>query len=286
MYPSSPLYTTGIVLGLFFYLALLVGIQVLYAFGPYRMAKHAGIPHAWLGLLPIGSGWLLGLLAERSLYTRTGKQRRLALWLPALQGFNLCAAALVLGLAILDMDFGKTVTFALLFFLATFLAAMIFFYYVLYYVFLDYAPESAVLFTVLSVIFRWLHFIFLLIEMNVVPVSVAGPGPFPYGRPKYDRNHQWFLQPQEYGPPQGYTPPQGYAPYPPSQSYPGATQPPYPPGPAQQPPYSGQSTGFYQGNGYYQPPAQPFDPSRSFPSGGYDPKHPEDFRPPENGPEL
>ena len=275
----STAYALGIAIGILFYLALLIGLQILCAFGPYRMAKHAGIPRAWLGLLPIGSGWLLGLLAERALYTRTGRQRRLALWLPALQGLALCAAAIITGLAILDMDFGAPVALSLIFLLVTALTSTIYFYYVLYNVFQDYAPESAVLFTVLSIFFR-ISFIFLLVEMNVVPVSVAGPGPFPYGRPKYDRNHQWSPQPQGYGP----YPPQSYG-----QGYPYGPQ-----GPAQQPPAPGQGSQFYQGNGYYQPPAQPYDPSRSFPGGGYDPKHPESFQPPQaprddgpyHGPEL
>ena len=102
-----------LIIGLLFYLAFAFAIHLLYAFGPYRMAKHAGIPHAWIGLFPIGTSWLIGLLAERSLYCCTGRRLRLALWTPALQGIGTCGALMVVGLALADADFSGLVVAAL-----------------------------------------------------------------------------------------------------------------------------------------------------------------------------
>ena len=267
-----------LIIGLLFYLAFAFAIHLLYAFGPYRMAKHAGIPHAWIGLFPIGTSWLIGLLAERSLYCCTGRRLRLALWTPALQGIGTCGALMVVGLALADADFSGLVVAALVLTLVGWVAGTVFSLYSLYHLFKDYAPENATLYTVLSILFGF-QFIFLLIEMNTVPVSVAGPGPFPYGRPKYDARHQWSPAPA-----QGY----GYGNYPPAQG--GA---PYNGQGYGQPPQGGETPWFYQNGGYAQPPAQ--GPSNGQPNfyqgGGYyqppaPPDPPREEKKPHNGPEL
>lgn len=277
----------AIIFVILFYLAFLFAVHLLYAFGPYRMAKHAGIPHAWIGLFPIGTSWLVGLLAERSLYTCNGRRFRMALWTPALWGIGTCGALMILGLALMDADFSGLVVAAILLTLVGWVAGAVLSYYALYYLFKDYAPDNAVLYTVLGIFFN-IHFIFLLMEMNTVPVSVAGPGPFPYGRPKYDRWHRWSpASAPGYGVPQGsYPPPQGGAPYN-GQPY---GQPPYNGGPG----YSGQGPQFYN-SGYSQPPAPPQGPSGgdgSFyqGSGYYQQPAPPPESPreegPKNGPEL
>ena len=74
------------IVGLLFYLVMLVGVQILCTFGLWRMANHAGVPHAWLAFLPVGNAYVTGMLAERAIYTYTGKRSRLALWTPALAG--------------------------------------------------------------------------------------------------------------------------------------------------------------------------------------------------------
>ena len=273
----------AIVFAILFYLAFLFAVHLLYAFGPYRMARHAGIPHAWIGLFPIGTSWLVGLLAERSLYTCSGRRFRMALWTPALWGIGTCGALMTLGLALAVADFSGLVVAAILLTLVGCVAGTVLSFYALYYLFKDYAPDNAILYTVLGIFFN-IHFIFLLVEMNTVPVSVAGPGPFPYGRPKYDRWHRWSPAPG-YGVPQGsYPPPQGGAPY--------SGQPPYNGGPG----YSGQGPQFYQNSGYSQPPAPPQGPSGgdgSFYQGsGYyqqppaPPASPRDEKDPHSGPEL
>lgn len=300
-----------IVMVLLFYLVILGGVWVLTNFGLYRMAKHAGIPRPWLAFVPVGNAWVAGLLAERSIYTYTQRPRHLARWAAILQGVPLAALVLLIPLALADSDFNALVGLSLFLLIIGGLAGAVLYYYLLYYIFKDYAPDNAILFFLLGLFFG-IYWIFLLVEMNTVPVSVAGFGPFPYGRPKYDRYHQWNQGP---APGQGYPPPAygpqntAYTTNPGQQTYttnPGqpyqgqgpqfyqGQQPPY----QQGNPYSGQGQSFYQGQGsYYQPPAQqPYDPSRNFPSGGYDPKDPQDPAPPperprdegenRNGPEL
>jgi hypothetical protein len=256
------------IVGLLFYLVMLVGVQILCTFGLWRMANHAGVPHAWLAFLPVGNAYVTGMLAERAIYTYTGKRSRLALWTPALQGIALMGLMMVAGLIIIDSDFNAFVALALLILFAGSILGTILYFYAIYYVFKDYAPDNATLYTILGILFG-IYWIFQLVEMNTVPVSVTGFGPWPGSRPKYNRTHQW-------SPTQ---PPAGY----PGQPYPGGpyatnpTQPPYQGGtytttPAQppyqggtytttpaHPPYQGQGPQFYQGQGSsypQQPPAQ------------------------------
>lgn len=249
----------AIVMVLLFYLVILGGTWVLVSFGPYRMAKHAGIPRPWLALLPVGNAWILGLLAERSVYAHTQRPRRLAFWNTLLQALPLAALVLLFPLALADWDFNPLIGISLLVLVVSGLVGIVMYYYCIYHIFKDYAPDNALLYLLLGIFFN-IYWIFFLVEMNTVPVSVTGFGTFPGGRPKYDRYHQWN---QGFAAP-GYPPP-GYGPQGPA----------YTTNPGQQT-YQGQGPQFYQGQGgYYQPPAQqPYDPSRNFPSGGYDPKNP------------
>ena len=195
-----------------FSLLLGVGVLVLKGFGPHRMARHAGIPHPWMAFLPVANAYLLGLLAERSCYTYKGQTRKLGkccvvLLLLPLLGFLLYGLSF-LGAVNSRME-GLAVIPLFLLVLVPLVAAEILQVYCLYYVFRDYAPKDAVLFTVLHV-FTGIGFIFLIVERNTVPVSVTGPGDYPYGRPKYDRWHRWSPPP----PPScaGGYPPQGGGP--------------------------------------------------------------------------
>ncbi len=256
------------IVGLLFYLVMLVGVQILCTFGLWRMANHAGVPHAWLAFLPVGNAYVTGMLAERAIYTYTGKRSRLALWTPALQGIALMGLMMVAGLIIIESDFNAFVALALLILFAGSILGTILYFYAIYYVFKDYAPDNATLYTILGILFG-IYWIFQLVEMNTVPVSVTGFGPWPGSRPKYNRTHQW--SPSQ--PPAGY-PGQPYpgGPYatnptqPPYQGGPyttSPTQPPYQGGPyttnPAQPPYQGQGPQFYQGQGSscpQQPPVQ------------------------------
>ena len=258
----------AIVMFLLFYLVILGGTWVLVSFGPYRMAKHAGIPRPWLALLPVGNAWILGLLAERSVYAHTQRPRRLAFWNTLLQALPLASLVLLFPLALADWDFNPLIGISLLVLVVSGLVGIVMYYYCIYHIFKDYAPDNALLYFLLGIFFN-IYWIFFLVEMNTVPVSVTGFGTFPGGRPKYDRYHQWN---QGFAAP-GYPPP-GYGPQGPAYTTnPGQQT--YTTNPGQQT-YQGQGPQFYQGQGsYYQPPAQPpYDPSRNFPSGGYDPQNP------------
>ena len=256
------------IVGLLFYLVMLVGVQILCTFGLWRMANHAGVPHAWLAFLPVGNAYVTGMLAERAIYTYTGKRSRLALWTPALQGIALMGLMMVAGLIIIESDFNAFVALALLILFAGSILGTILYFYAIYYVFKDYAPDNATLYTILGILFG-IYWIFQLVEMNTVPVSVTGFGPWPGSRPKYNQTHQW--SPSQ--PPAGY-PGQPYPggplppapPHPPPPGGPPPPTPPPPPPPAAtptptpaQPPYQGQGPQFYQGQGSsypQQPPAQ------------------------------
>ena len=226
-----------LVTGVLVYLAVFAGLFVLTSFGVYRMASHAGVPHPWLGLVPFGNAYVTGLLAERSVYVYTDKKRSLAFWCPIFQALALVGLMAVVGLALLDADFGFWVVISLLVFFVGFTVYLVLSIYCQYYIFKDYSPDNSTLYIVLSILFH-IHWIFLLVEMNTVPVSVTGFGVWPNGRPKYDRYHQW----QAGGPASPY-------PAPPSQGpYTTVWQPvqPFHRDPSQGG-YQGQGPGFYRG---------------------------------------
>lgn len=252
---------------LLFYLAFLLGVYVLTQFGLYRMARHAGIPGAWLAFVPIGSGYITGLLAERAVYTYTGQRRRLALWNTLLPAVTAAGVILIVILALADSPLNAGVWLGLIAMLVGGIVGFVVFCYSLYYIFKDYAPDNAVLFTLLG-IFLGIYWIFFLVVMNAVPVSVTGFGVYPYGRPKYDKYHQWPQTPPDqpgYGP---YGPQGGYGGYP-GQGY----------GQGQSSPYTTRPQDYAGGRGSYPPPG-----GFGGMGAGYDPAHPERYAPPAQGP--
>ena len=179
---------------LFFFVTFAVMVALL-GFGLWRMAKNAGIPHAWVAFLPLGNGYILGLLADRSRNCYTGKAPRLGLafWLPMTQALAFFGGLGVFGLALGRTPFNFLVVLFILALLLGMVVSVALNFFCVYYIFKDYAPENAVLYTVLGILLG-IYWVFLLVEMNTVPVSVAGPGPFPYGRPKYGRQQQPWPQ--------------------------------------------------------------------------------------------
>lgn len=169
-----------------------VGIVVTMAvtgLGLWKMAKNAGMPYAWVAFLPVGNGYVTGMLADRSRYFYTGRAPRLGLafWLPVVQVLPFFGGLGLFGLMVLG---GTIFNFLVgLFFVSFFagtVAAVVLYFFAIYYIFRDYAPDNVLLYTVLGILFN-ICWVFLLVEMNTVPVSVCGPGPFPGGRPKYGR---------------------------------------------------------------------------------------------------
>ncbi len=196
------------------WLGVMVGLIILSGFGLYRMAQHAGVPSPWMAFVPVASSYLTGLLAERAYYTYNRQPRSLAKWLVILNLIPLVGAP-VFGLAFLTGFGGVGASWTpilplLLLVALPGLLATALLIYCQYYIFRDYTPDNAVLYTILGLLFG-ISFVFFLVEMNTVPVSVTGFGAYPYGRPKYDRWHRWNqTPPQQYGP--GNWPPQGGGP--------------------------------------------------------------------------
>lgn len=176
---------------LLFAFGTLAVMFLLLGLGLWRMAKNAGIPYAWTAFFPLGNGYVLGALADRSRRYFTGRSPRLGLsfWLPVVQALTFFAMMGLFGLALVSVPFNFLVV---LFFLILLLGGFVSVglnYFCVYHTFKDYAPDNALLYTIVGIVFS-IYWIFLLAEMNTVPVSVAGPGPFPYGRPKYGRQQQ------------------------------------------------------------------------------------------------
>ncbi len=164
------------------------------------MAQHAGIPSPWLAFLPVAQMYVMGLLAERSYYVYSGgRQRRLARW-AVISQLALAALAVVIAAVFFPAAYsGEGEMAALLLvplYFLLFLFAMVLSLYCTYYIFKDYTPDNAVLFTVIGML-AGITMIFFLVERDTVPVSVTGFGVYPYGRPKYDRYHRWHQQPPQ-----------------------------------------------------------------------------------------
>ena len=213
---------------LFFLLALAAGFCFVSNYGLWRMAAHAGIPRPWVAFLPLGDRYIQGLLAERSRFVRLGKRSRLSLWNPLVWAvlpfffllalgadgdpyaifalfllwvigavFSLWASMADIALFLLILLAGKTDgdLFALL--LGGWILSTLLTYgtglLCIYHILRDYSPRDAVLLTVLCAVVRQAAWIVLFACRDVVPVSVTGPGEWPYGRPKYDKYHQWSL---------------------------------------------------------------------------------------------
>lgn len=207
-----------LVLGLYgiFLFLLMVGMMILSGLGPYRMARHAGIPRPWMAFIPVANLYLIGLLAERSYYVYKGRGKKLSRRSVIFALIPL-AASLVLYAALLFSIFYHRIDalyapVILLFplWILSFIPALVNYVCCLYYLFRDYAPDNAVLYTIISILFR-IAFVFLLVERDTVPVSVTGFGAYPGGRPKYDRWHQWSQMPPQQYPPGAY-PPRGGGP--------------------------------------------------------------------------
>ncbi len=191
----------GLVFGiLILWLGIFAGVIFLCGFGLYRMAQHAGIPSPWLAFLPVAQMYVMGLLAERSYYVYSGGQRRrLARW-TVISQLALAALAVVIAAVFFPAAYSGEGEMAMLLlvplYFLLFLFAMVLSLYCTYYIFKDYTPDNAVLFTVIGML-AGITMIFFLVERDTVPVSVTGFGVYPYGRPKYDRYHRWHQQPPQ-----------------------------------------------------------------------------------------
>lgn len=230
-----------------FMMAFYVGLFVLVGFGPYTMAKNAGIHNPWLAFLPFGNTWIICLLGERARYFHTGKTTPLAKTALFLQVGAIVVVLLMLVAFLVSPALTVILYFA---FFAALIASAVYTYIAIYNIFRDYSPGNETAFLLLS-IFLEASFILFIIYRNVVPVSVTGYGH--YTQPKYNAPPP----PPNYG--SGGYGSGGYAP----------------------PPEGYYSSGEYGQNpeGYYNPGGDSQNPGVQ----GYDPPHSnEDYR----GPEL
>lgn len=190
---------------------LLIFLPLLFeAFALFRMAKHMGLEHAWLSFLPVGSGYILGRLAEPEILRDTGRQRWLSVWVPFHQGVFL------LGYGLAHLLSHPKIYNALWVFpveLLGIMAAIGYLYgqvgyfishtYALYYVYKGRQAERAFLYTVGSLLIFPLEGLLLLLMMDLVPRSATGKKQYLGGQPRYDKNHQWKPPTQTPGSPGG-----------------------------------------------------------------------------------
>lgn len=164
-----------------FWLAILIGGYVLRGLALSRLAQNAGLAHPGLAWVPVAGTWLLGVLCDRSQLALTGKRRRFDLLLPILEVLASLGGSLLAGpggffaQCYLYAGFSYSTLrealqlFAGLCYLAVLGAA-------LWQLYQDYAPEQALLYTVLSVVLgRVGRGVLLLTIRDKTPCS-AGPG--------------------------------------------------------------------------------------------------------------
>lgn len=247
-----------------FWLAILIGGYVLRGLALSRLAQNAGLAHPGLAWVPVAGTWLLGVLCDRSQQALTGKRRRFDVILPALEVLASLGGSLLAGpggffaQCYLYAGFSYSTLrealqlFAGLCYLAVLGAA-------LWQLYQDYAPEQALLYTVLSVVLgRVGRGVLLLTIRDKTPCS-AGPGfrPPPPSRQNANTYRSgtgttgWDQPPYQSGP--GTT---GWG-QPPYQSGPGTTgwgQPPYQSGPGT----NGQDQPSRQDTDRSPAPAPPF----------------------------
>ena len=146
-----------------------IASYVFGAVGLYRIAKRRGIHHAWLAWLPVGKNWLLGSVSDHYQYVvkqKNTKRRRVLLILSAVLtaistvfggvaavsnivgAFGAGAAGNHVALGIFLLVLYYWVVFSLG------IAAMVVGYIAYYDLFRSCKPNNAVLFLVLSVVFR------------------------------------------------------------------------------------------------------------------------------------
>lgn len=147
-------------MGTFFFLIFLLILVVFYVFKSLAlsaMAVKKGIENPWLAWVPIADLYLLGLLVgEMDLFGY--HLDNLGLWVPAA----------VIG----SMILGRIPVIGFLFTLAL-LVFWVMFFYKLYQI---YAPDQAVVFTILSI---FLFPVILYIVRNNDPVDLPGAGAEP-----------------------------------------------------------------------------------------------------------
>lgn len=135
---------------LFILLLPAIALYVLGALGLYRLAKNRGIPYAWIAWIPWIQNWLLGDLTGGEMWGFGGSSLVLVLTPPVLALLSMTGVGALLA-APLSIAF------------------VVYTYMVLYKLFKMYAPDTAVLFLVLGILFSFLIPIWYFIIRNNKP---------------------------------------------------------------------------------------------------------------------
>ena len=248
----------GMVL-LMFLIPMLIGFVVglvLYIFesiGLYKLAKNCRLPAPGLAWVPIANGYVLGRLAEISDRTVGKKSLPYRVILPLLEAFTLLMSVVTsffgVILAVRTVELERTgdivsleasigvllVVLGLL--MLVVIAASVFLYLALYRVYRLFAPENAVAFIVVSILFSVTtpFFLFSLRRRQPGAPRPAAPQNGYYAQPPYGAPQQPYTAPwpnaanaaqPPYGAPQGFTVPQPPQPPMPQPPQPWEQQPP------------------------------------------------------------
>lgn len=157
---------------------LAAGAYLVHSFALWQMAKNAGLAYPVLAWVPFAKYYIQGRLCDRSVTFRTGRRWHLAAILPILS--LLCPSTLQIMLweyLLPDVSFFYSYTgyglrqLSQLVFLAAATAG-------LYYLYSDYSPAQAGLYTVLSFLFSFIApAIFLMLLRSRIPLSAGGQPP-------------------------------------------------------------------------------------------------------------
>lgn len=145
--------------GLASFLVFLIAVvcYVLKSIGLYALAVHRGIENPWLAWIPIGDLYIMGLLVgEMDLFGY--HLDNLGLWVPVIFVGGMIGAAIPF--------------LGVLFSIALFIFSILF----IYKLYGIYAPEQAVLYTILSILLG-LFCIFIFVIRNNDPVNLPGSQP-------------------------------------------------------------------------------------------------------------
>ena len=159
---------TGIMLILWFLtMGFAIVMYVLNAVGMYRIAKRRGIHHAWLAWVPIGCNWLLGSISDHYQYVAkqkvTSRRKVLLILSLVLAAVSLLFIGGVIGVSLSAGAVAQTAGMAvsIILMVIAYLAmaglaiAITVFCYIAYYdLFRSCKPGNAVLFLVLSIVFK------------------------------------------------------------------------------------------------------------------------------------
>ena len=177
-------------------LAFSVAVYVLRSLGLYKMASNTAAPNPWMAFIPIAHEYLAAKMADRGNAAR-GKSTKYGQWM-LISGVVMMTMAVYILVQFVLAVFGEVLhRWIPIDLIITLSMLMIFLYYMLfmliclavkvllvvshYYLYRDFDPQNAVLYTAITVF--GLDVVCKLLIKDNVPVSIAGMHQF--RQPKY-----------------------------------------------------------------------------------------------------